>query len=85
MSFVIPDPTVARLAQPSGAFLLDRFHAYDVLPKRQEKDGQPARQQMSSSLRHGFINDYNIQRTAINKVIDILGSSIWEHGFRSGR
>ena len=48
-------------------------------------DGFPIpRQQLSQSRRHGHINDYNIQRLAINKVIEILGSRIWRHGFKSG-
>ena len=39
----------------------------------------------STSPRIGTMNPYNIQRLAMNKVCNILGPSIWQYGYLSGR
>lgn len=39
----------------------------------------------SPATRIGQINSYNIQRLAINRVWDILGPSMFDYGYRSGR
>ena len=45
---------------------------------------QKGRRGLSTSNVVGTINAENIQRLAINAIIQVLGSDIWQYGFRSG-